>query len=414
MPHWRGAQVRLISMAPDAVVRLHPLLDRIGPLQPAAGGPPPGGRAHRGRRVSRRVLVTGVGGFIGRRMAERLRDRGDAVVGLDRVASPAAEAVCLESGGRLVLGDACDVEDVRAAAAGCDLVVHTAAIVAEAGDWREFIRVNAHSVRSVAQACRAEGVPELVHLSSVMVHGFDYPEDVDEDDWIRGDGNAYCWSKIVSEQHALAAHEPGVLDVYLVRPGDVYGPGSVPWTVRPVQHLRRRVFTHVDPARAVLNHVYVDNLLDGIDLLLERRASGRAFHVTDGARTLQRDFFAYYQRMLGQRLVPSTPYPGGAGGLAAGAVAAAAGAGLPRPAAGRGARDRPHRPLQRRADPRAGIRSGRRPGRGDGPHRGVVAGQRVARLTAQRRRRPRPDGAAPAPATMTCGSGSRSAASGSA
>ena len=168
--------------------------------------------------MSRRVLVTGVGGFIGRRMAERLRDRGDVVVGLDRVASPAAEALCLESGGRLVLGDACDVDDVRAAAAGCDLVVHTAAIVAEAGDWREFIRVNAHSVRSVAQACRAEGVPELVHLSSVMVHGFDYPEDVDEDDWIRGDGNAYCWSKIVSEQHALAAHEPGVLDVYVVRP----------------------------------------------------------------------------------------------------------------------------------------------------------------------------------------------------
>ncbi len=89
----------------------------------------------------------------------------------------------------------------------------------------------------------------------------------------------------------------------------MYGPGSVPWTIRPVQHLRRRVFTHVDPARAVLNHVYVDNLLDGIDLLLERRASGRAYHVTDGARTLQRDFFAHYQRMLGQRLVPSTPYP---------------------------------------------------------------------------------------------------------
>ena len=30
VPHWRGAQVRLISAAPDAVVRLHPLLDRIG------------------------------------------------------------------------------------------------------------------------------------------------------------------------------------------------------------------------------------------------------------------------------------------------------------------------------------------------------------------------------------------------
>jgi short-subunit dehydrogenase len=30
VPHWRGAQVRLISMAPDAVVRLHPLFDRVG------------------------------------------------------------------------------------------------------------------------------------------------------------------------------------------------------------------------------------------------------------------------------------------------------------------------------------------------------------------------------------------------
>ena len=47
--------------------------------------------------------------------------------------------------------------------------------------------------------------------------------------------------------------------------------------------------------------------------------------MTDGARTLQRDFFAYYQRMLGQRLVPSTPYPVA---LAASRLAQA----LPRPA----------------------------------------------------------------------------------
>jgi nucleoside-diphosphate-sugar epimerase len=150
-------------------------------------------------------------------------------------------------------------------------------------------------------------VRELVHFSSVMVHGFDFPDGVTEDGPLDPADNPYCTTKILSEEAVIRHHDPGRFDVYVIRPGDVYGPGSVPWTIRPVAMMRARKWVYVDGRGSIQNHVYVDNLLDGIDLVLARRASGTPFTITDGARTTVRDFFGHYERMLGARGFPDVP-----------------------------------------------------------------------------------------------------------
>jgi nucleoside-diphosphate-sugar epimerase len=239
-----------------------------------------------------RLFITGIGGFIGRRLAERARERGMTVSGLE-LSEAAAEAA------RAALGPGVDVRarDVHDAAAlaeaiaGARVVVHTAAIVREDGDMEEFRHVNVRGPVAVAKAASEAGVALFVHLSSVMVHGFSFPDDVAEDGPLRGENNAYCQTKIESEAALAEIGARSGLGVIVIRPGDVYGPRSVPWVERPVELMRGGTFALPDGGRGILNHVHIDNLSDGILLAIEREKTGETYTLTDGARTTCREYF---------------------------------------------------------------------------------------------------------------------------
>jgi len=251
------------------------------------------------------IAITGIGGFIGLRMAQRARALGWQVRGLD--VSPAAAARARAAGAAVVTGDINDAAMLARGFAGADIVFHTAAIVEEDGSRELYERVNVEGTRSVCRAAQAAGVRQLVQLSSVMVYGFDYPDGVAEEGPFRDDGNIYNETKYRSERVAMEFHRRGEFDVIVIRPGDVYGAGSVPWVLRPLQLLRQRLFMLPDGGKGVINHVHVDNLLDGVFLALEKNAGGEAFTISDGVATPCREFFAHHARMLGRSSVPAAP-----------------------------------------------------------------------------------------------------------
>ncbi len=248
------------------------------------------------------LAITGIGGFIGRRLAERALERGMRVRGIDQ--SPGA-ARGLE-GATVVTGDVCDPEATRAACTGADVVVHTAAVVREDGPRALYDRVNVGGTATTVAAARAAGVRRFVQISSVMVYGFRYPENVGEDGPLRGEGNPYCETKIESEKVARQAHDPGRFDVTVIRPGDVYGPGSVPWVVRPFQMLRAGLFVLPSGGRGKVNHVHVDNLIDGLFAALQRDACD-VYTVTDGLAARCVDFFHPIAEAAGRRRIRTVP-----------------------------------------------------------------------------------------------------------
>jgi nucleoside-diphosphate-sugar epimerase len=250
------------------------------------------------------IAITGAGGFIGLAMIRRAVARGLLVRGLD--ISEAAARRAADAGAEAIVGDVNDASAVRALVQGAQVVFHTAAIVEEDGRLEDFRRVNVEGTRTVAELARDAGVRRLLHLSSVMVYGFRYPDGVDEDGPLRGEGNAYCQTKIESERVALSFHDPAGMGVLVPRPGDVYGPGSVPWIVRPLALMRRRMFL-LPASGGVINHVHVENLIDAAFLALDRDISGIALNVTDGTATPCREFFAHHARWLGRDGVPTLP-----------------------------------------------------------------------------------------------------------
>ncbi len=253
------------------------------------------------------LAITGSGGFIGLRMAERARERGMRVRGLELSAEAARRAEA--QGFETVVGDVNDTDAVRRLTTGASVVFHTAAIVDEGGEWPKFRKVNVEGTRHVASVARDAGVTRFVHLSSVMVYGFDYPRFVSEQGPLRGEGNPYCQTKIESEEALRLLHQRGGFEVIVIRPGDVYGPGSVPWVIRPAALMKRGLFVLIDGGRGIMNHVHVDNLIDGIFAALDRDATGEAFNLTDGAETTFRDYFTRLGALVGRKRFASLPRP---------------------------------------------------------------------------------------------------------
>ncbi|WP_445147636.1 NAD-dependent epimerase/dehydratase family protein [Baekduia sp. Peel2402] len=252
--------------------------------------------------MSGRVFITGARGFIGRALAERFAGDGWAVSGVDVVADPERDVVA---------GNISAPGAWQDHAAGADLVVHTAAIVSMRGtDPRAVWQVNALGTKHVLDAAIRGGASRVVHLSSVTVFGFAFPDGVDETYPTEPNGVPYVDTKIASEALVLRAHGAGEVPCAIVRPGDVYGPRSRPWTLLPVEEIKRRRFILPARGRGIFSPVFIDNLVDGIVLAATHAdAPGNVFTLSDGVGVTTSEFFGHYARMLGRRLstLPTAP-----------------------------------------------------------------------------------------------------------
>ena len=199
---------------------------------------------------SRKILVTGAGGFIGGRMVEIMHQLGTGAVraGMRRWATGARI-------GRLPVELVrCDIRDatqVKDALEGVTHVVHCA--VGEHSSTVEGTRV-------LLEGARQAGVERFVHLSTVDVYGIpDGP--VTESHELQVTGRAYGDSKIEAEKACQEAASRGV-PVTILRPTLVHGPFSATWTVAYAQRLQKRPWLVAESdAQGTCNLVYVDDVV---------------------------------------------------------------------------------------------------------------------------------------------------------
>jgi nucleoside-diphosphate-sugar epimerase len=210
----------------------------------------------------------------------------------------------------VVAGDISEPGAWQEHAAGCDLVINTAAYVGFGGELDDVWRVNVLGTRRMIDAAARGGAQRFVQFSSVTTFGFDYPDGVEETWPVRLTGNPYPDSKIASEQVTLQAHLAGDVEATIVRPGDVYGPRSRGWTVLPLQMIKSGQMVLPNGGHGQIGPVYVDNLVDGVTLAAaSEAAAGEIFTIADGPAVEIGEFFGNYARMLGKESVRTLPTP---------------------------------------------------------------------------------------------------------
>jgi nucleoside-diphosphate-sugar epimerase len=240
------------------------------------------------------VFITGANGFIGRALATRLREVGCQVGGVDLLGDPA---------NGVVTGSTGNPAGWSSRLAGVDVVIHTAAIVSNAAPLDRAWEVNVLGTRRVLDAAAANGVQRFVHLSSVAAYGFEFPDGVDETYPVRVNGFSYTDTKVNSEAVVLAAHAAGEIECTIIRPVDVYGPGSNPWVVLPLQVIRKGQMLLPDGGNGIFSPVYIDNFVDGTLLAISSdTAAGQIFILGDGYGVTCADYFGKLADMAGERV----------------------------------------------------------------------------------------------------------------
>lgn len=198
------------------------------------------------------LLITGIGGFIGLRATELAVAQGIKVCGLQDTSDKSKKAQNL--GAKVIYGTVTDPTVAQMACQGVDIVLHTAELAKEGGSLDQFREINVRGTVNMAQAAKNAGVKTFIHLSSVLVYGFNYRNHITEDGPLCDEKNPYCQTKIEAEKALLTLNDPPNFGITIIRPGDVYGPESIPWIVRPLVMMRQRLFAYANDGRGVINH----------------------------------------------------------------------------------------------------------------------------------------------------------------
>jgi nucleoside-diphosphate-sugar epimerase len=226
------------------------------------------------------VLVTGGTGFVGAHLVRRLLARGHQVTSLDK--NPGLFDEELRAGGaNLLTGSVTDPADVDRVMSGCELVYHLASpfgdiLQPDAAYWD--IEVN--GARNVLEAAARHDVRRVVHCSTQGVHGIISDPPGDENSPI-APRDYYCYSKAEAEK-VCQEFIAGGMDVVIVRPTSVYGPGDIRGWLKLYRMVTRGRFLMIGDGRTLNHPVYVENLVDLFELAgTTPRAKGRVYLAGD-------------------------------------------------------------------------------------------------------------------------------------
>jgi predicted dehydrogenase/nucleoside-diphosphate-sugar epimerase len=180
-------------------------------------------RAHR-PRARPDALVTGATGRLGRQVVERLVARGQRVRAFCR--RPPTDGPLRHPLVDIALGDLGDAAAVDVAVAGVRVVYHCGA--AMRGPWAEHTRGTVAGTQHVVDSVLRHRVARLVHVSSLSVLDWSALDGalVTEDAPLEprpGARGCYTRSKLLAEQHVLAATRDRGLPAVIVRPGILVG-----------------------------------------------------------------------------------------------------------------------------------------------------------------------------------------------
>ncbi len=233
-----------------------------------------------------RALVTGGGGFLGRRVVELLLQDGHEVRFLARSAYPEVEAL----GATGFQADLRDTEALGPALQGIDTVFHVASMT---GFWEKkgagvYWAVNVDGTNSLLGAMEAAGVPKLVYTSTPSVVGYERD--------IRGGGqdlpypdkhlSIYPESKAAAEREVLSANSRHMATVAL-RPHLIFGPRDNHLIPRFIERASQGSLPIVGEGTAQMDLTFVDNAawahLDAAKALTDYTApcAGRPYFISN-------------------------------------------------------------------------------------------------------------------------------------
>lgn len=247
------------------------------------------------------TLVTGATGFTGGHLARTLAAAGDPVRAIVRPKSldKPETGVLRQMGIEVVAADLTDAAAVRAACEGCALVYHIAATYREAGQPDSaYAAINVDGTRHVLEGASAAGARRVVHCSTGGVHGhIEHPPANEDAPFAPGD--IYQETKLEAERLARDYGQRTGLEVSIVRPIGIYGPGDTRF-LKMFRGIARGTFPILGGGRVFYHLTYISDLVQGFRLAGTRpEAAGRTYLIAGPSYTTLNELAERIAAVLG-------------------------------------------------------------------------------------------------------------------
>lgn len=251
--------------------------------------------------TSHSIFLTGASGFVGRAVQQRMIATGYTVTAALRpgnvVSDPSVAVFEFERFD--------DQKDWVSALTGHDIVIHCAARVhvmndKESDPLAAFRRVNVDGTLALARHSAAAGVKRFVFISSIKVNGEATGQGrAYHADDVPAPCEPYGISKLEAEQGVIAVGRATAMEVVIIRPVLVYGPGVKANFLSMMRWVEKGVplpFGAIDNRRSLVS---IDNLVDLIAVCVEHpHAANQTFLVSDGEDLSTTDLLRRMARAL--------------------------------------------------------------------------------------------------------------------
>jgi len=255
---------------------------------------------------SKKILVTGAGGFIGSHLVEELVKVGARVRAFVKYNSRNDWGMLeflpkdIMKEVEVIAGDIQDSFFVRKAVKGCNIVLHLAALIGIPYSYvapKHYIRVNVEGTLNILQACLDEGIEKIVHTSTSEVYGTAKYVPIDENHPINPQ-SPYAASKAAADKLAESYYLSFGLPIVIIRPFNTFGPRQSARAVIPAvisqalwsrksyltgQALKKKIVVKLGNLEPIRDLTYVKDTVRGFFAVATAQdCTGEVFNVGTG------------------------------------------------------------------------------------------------------------------------------------
>ena len=244
------------------------------------------------------IFITGATGFIGKALVNRLLEDNHKVTSL---LLPGDQTLPSE-GSAILRGDITDPESLAGKIRGHDVVVHLAGAVGYSQKWKTCIALNRQGTHNVVSETIRTGVRRFVHMSSVSVYGRVPEVPIDEDFPLKKIGDPYGDTKIAAEQ-ILRLHESRrEIDLTVIRPTVIYGPGDTLFLPRLIENLKGEYPRIIGNGRNTVDLIHVTDVAEFVSLVIRTPGSvGKTYNLTHPGNPTWKALLTAVASVLGVR-----------------------------------------------------------------------------------------------------------------
>ena len=264
-------------------------------------------------------LVTGGAGFIGSHLSEELVRRGHRVRVVDSLITGKRHNLDHISGVEFLQGDLADMDVAVRAVAGCDYVLHQAAIPSVPRSVKDPVtsnRANVDATLNVLVAARDAGVKRLVFAGSSSAYG-NTPTLPKHEAMPSNPLSPYALQKVVGEQYLQMFTRLYGLETVSIRYFNVFGPRQDPsspysgvisvFATALIDGRSPKIYGDGEQTR---DFTYVANVVDGVLRACEAPgASGEVINVATGGRISLNRLFQEMRAIIGADVEPEYVEP---------------------------------------------------------------------------------------------------------